>query len=538
MQMIERRVLDAIDVEGMLAYLRRLIAIPSLSGQETAAQESVAAQMERCGLEIDVWELDFERLRQHPAFSTEVEREHGMGVVGLMGEEAGGRSLILNGHTDVVPVGDESKWHYPPWQGTIADERIYGRGAVDMKGGLCCALFAAKALRDAGVCLKGKLMIESVIGEEDGGVGTLAAVLRGYHADGAVVVEPTELIVAPAHAGALNFRVTVPGRSAHGALREEGVSAIEKFIPVYQALMALERERNQQVQDPLFARYKLPYALCVGTMQAGDWASTVAESLTFEGRYGVAVGEDIEATRRLLEETVAQAAQSDPWLREHPPLVEWWGGQFEPASIPPDHPIVGAVCGAYDAVTGTAARVEGVPYGADMRLLVNEGRTPTVLFGPGDVRNAHRPDEYAPVAELVTAVRTLALTALRFCGYEKQERENENWRLGCTRSFHRAREDSSTHRRGAGGGAIAETSGRAGWPDHPRRRVHHHRQSGLGMGASGPHPRFCAIGAPTLGHLRRHDLDGQGGSRQRAGPAPTAADGRDRPPQCLRPPGR
>jgi acetylornithine deacetylase len=415
---IEQRVLDMIDVEGLLEYLCELVAVPSLSGQETAAQEHVAAQMEQCGLSVDVWELDFEQLRQHPAFSIEVERERGLGVVGVMGEDAGGRSLILNGHVDVVPAGDEAHWHYPPWQGTIADERVYGRGAVDMKGGLCCAIFAAKALRDAEVRLKGRLMIESVIGEEDGGVGTLAAVLRGYQADGAIVVEPTELAVAPAQAGALNFRVTVPGLSAHGSIREEGVSAIEKFIPIYQALMALERERNQQVQDPLFARYALPYATCIGTVRAGNWASTVAESLTFEGRYGVAVGEDIAAARRLLEETVDRAAQADPWLRDHPPSVEWWGGQFEPASIAVDHPIVGTVCGAYGDVTGTAARVEGMTYGADMRLLVNEGDTPTVLFGPGDVRNAHRPDEYVPVAELVTAVRTLALTTLRFCGCE------------------------------------------------------------------------------------------------------------------------
>ncbi|MCP4513968.1 MAG: M20/M25/M40 family metallo-hydrolase, partial [Delftia sp.] len=191
MQTIEQRVLDAIDVEGMLAYLCELVAIPSLGGQETAAQEHVAAQMKRCGLAVDVWELDLGQLSQHPAFSTEIEREHGLGVVGVMGKDVGGRSLILNGHVDVVPVGDEADWRYPPWQGTIADGRVYGRGALDMKGGLCCALFAAQALRDAGVRLAGKLIIQSVIGEEDGGVGALAAVLRGYTADGAIVVEPT-----------------------------------------------------------------------------------------------------------------------------------------------------------------------------------------------------------------------------------------------------------------------------------------------------------------------------------------------------------
>jgi acetylornithine deacetylase len=288
-----------------------------------------------------------------------------------------------------------------------------------MKGGLSCAIFAAKAIRDAGVRLKGKLMIESVIGEEDGGVGTLAAVVRGYKADGAVVVEPTELIVAPAQAGALNFRVTVPGLSAHGCIREEGVSAIEKFIPIYQAIMALEHQRNQQIQDPLFADYDLPYAICIGTLQAGDWASSVADWLNFEGRYGVAVGENIVAARRLLEETVAQAAQSDPWLRENPPRLEWWGGQFEPAGISANHPLVNTVSNAFSSIANGTARVLGMTYGADMRLLVNEGQTPTVLFGPGDVRNAHKPDEYVPIDDLVTTVKTLALTALRFCGYEE-----------------------------------------------------------------------------------------------------------------------
>jgi acetylornithine deacetylase len=418
MNEVERWVLEAIDLDGMLKYLDELVAIPSLSGQETPAQEHVAAQMEQCGLALDVWELDFAQLHRHPAFSIEVEREHSLGVVGVMGEDSGGRSLIFNGHVDVVPIGAEANWHYPPWQGTIANGNVYGRGALDMKGGLCCALFAAKALHDAGVRLKGKLIIESVIGEEDGGVGTLAAVMRGYQADGAIIMEPTELIVAPAQAGALNFRVTVPGYAAHGCMREEGVSAIEKFIPIYQALMGLEQERNRQIQDPRFAMYRLPYAICVGQVQGGNWASTVAESLKFEGRYGIAVGENTAEARRLLEGAVAQAAQSDPWLQDHPPLVEWWGGQFEPAGITVDHPVVQTVTSAYEDATGATARLAGMTYGADMRLLVNYGQTPTVLFGPGDVRKAHQPDEFVPIAELEIAIQTLALTALRFCGYD------------------------------------------------------------------------------------------------------------------------
>ena len=146
--------------------------------------------------------------------------------------------------------------------------RVYGRGSVDMKGGLACALFAVKAIRDAGIALRGSVLVESVIGEEDGGIGTLAACLRGYRADGAVVVEPTELKVAPAQAGALTFRITVPGLSAHACVREEGVSAVEKFLPVHAALLALERERNHAVRDPLFRRYRLPFALSLGRLEA------------------------------------------------------------------------------------------------------------------------------------------------------------------------------------------------------------------------------------------------------------------------------
>ena len=118
MNEVEARVLEAIDMDGMMDYLCDLIAVRSLVGDETAGQEHVVAQMERNGLEVDVWELNFDELSQHPAFSIEEERERGLGVVGSMGEDAGGRSLIFNGHVDVVPAGDEDLWRYPPWQGT------------------------------------------------------------------------------------------------------------------------------------------------------------------------------------------------------------------------------------------------------------------------------------------------------------------------------------------------------------------------------------------------------------------------------------
>ncbi len=417
MPTVEERVLAAININDLLVFLNQMVSFPSLGGDESPIQRFLAGYMQSLGMEVDVWELDFAALSQHPAYSIEIDRAEGLGVVGTMGNGEG-KSLIYNGHIDVVPAGDLNNWHYPPFQATVADGKVYGRGALDMKGGLACAIFAAKAIHDAGVTLKGKLMIESVIGEEDGGVGALAAVVRGYKADAAVIMEPTELMIAPAHAGALNFRITIPGLAAHGAVRIEGVDPIAKFIPIYQALMNYETERNQHVDNPLFS-YPVPYPICVGTLQAGNWASTVAESLTFEGRYGIAIGEDIPASRQRFEAVVANVAQADEWLREHPPTVEWWGGQFEPAQIPTDHPIVTTVGAAFADITSSAPTYQGMPYGADMRLLVNDGDTPTLMFGPGNVRKAHQPDEFVPVEDLAVVVRTLALTALRFCGYEE-----------------------------------------------------------------------------------------------------------------------
>jgi len=415
----ERRVLDLIDTDAMLEYLRKLVSIPSHGGEETAAQRCVAAKLGELGFEVDTWELDFESLRGHPGFSMPIQREEGLGVVGTLKGGKGGRSLIFNGHIDTVAPGEEENWNYPPLEGTVVDGRVYGRGVADMKGGLCCAIYAAKAIMDSGVRLKGDLSVQSVIGEEDGGVGALATVLRGHTADAGVVMEPTEVKVAPAHSGALAFTVEVPGRSAHACVREEGVSAIEKFIPLFNALRELETERNRGIDDPLYARYGIPYPINIGTVHGGNWPGSVPESLVFQGRIGVVVGERVEDARRSVENAIAGAAEADPWLSENPPRLEWSGYQFDPASVESDHPIVEAVREAYATATGEEALLEGMTYASDMRHLVNTGGVPTVLFGPGDVRQAHAPDEYVEIGELVTAARVLALTALRFCGCEE-----------------------------------------------------------------------------------------------------------------------
>lgn len=422
---LERRVLEAIDTDALVESLRSLIAIDSSGGRESPAQEWVAEAMTAAGMEVDRWALDLEAIRRDPSCSEELARDRAIGVVGRSGagsfEAPGsGRTLVLNGHVDVVPAGDLKLWSVPPFEATVRDARVYGRGAADMKGGLLCGLFAIRAVREAGARLAGSVLLQSVVGEEDGGIGTLAAVRRGHTGDGAIVLEPTRLTVAPAQAGAFNFRITVPGRAAHGALRAEGVDPIDRFIPIYRAIQALETRRNARLRHPLFRDHPLPYAVCVGTIRGGEWASTVAQSVSFEGRLGVAPDEDAGAARRELERVVEESVRSedargDTWRRDHPPVLEWWGGQFAAAATDPGHRIVGTVAAAHRDVVGEGPRVQGMPYGADMRLLAHEGGTPTLLYGPGDVRRAHAPDEYVEIAELEAATRVLALTIVRFC---------------------------------------------------------------------------------------------------------------------------
>jgi acetylornithine deacetylase len=418
----EQAATAALDKAGLTAFLRELVAIPSLDGEETAAQRRVADWMRAQGFTTDAWEIDLAEVAGHPDFSCEVERAEALGVVGRVGPEvkrASGRDLFLDGHIDVVPAGEPASWTVDPWRGALRDGRVYGRGACDMKGGLCAALFAAKALHDVQVALAGRVLVASVVGEEDGGLGTLATLLRGHTADAAIVTEPTRLRIVTTGAGSLMFRLTVRGRSAHASVRTEGVSAIEKFVPLFTAVRDLEARRNAAGGGELYAEHRLPWPIEMGTLRAGEWASSVPELLVCEGRYGVAPGEDEADARRALEEAVATAADGDPWLREHPPAVEWWGGRFMPAVTDPGDPLVTTLAGAASAVLGETPSLEGVTYGSDMRLFVNVGRMPCVLFGPGDVRDCHGPDESVSVDEVVRAAQALIVAAMRYCGVEE-----------------------------------------------------------------------------------------------------------------------
>jgi acetylornithine deacetylase len=407
----------------IVAALQELVRSLSQTGREGLAQAAVARLMRAHGLEVDVWEPDASALEPHAESVTLGDGFTGRpNVVGVCRGEGHGRSLILNGHIDTVEVGDPSAWSYAPLGGDVVDGRLYGRGACDMKGGIVANVFALRALRQAGFTPAGDVIVQSTISEEDGGAGALAAVLRGYLADGALISEPTNLAIVTAQGGALTFRLEVQGLSAHACVRDEGVSAVEKFSLLHQGLLAFETRRNAEITHPQYTRMRIKAPINIGIVRGGSWASSVPESLVAEGRAGLVPGEELETFKTELAAEIGRLADADPWLRVHPPHVTWLDGQFAPAGVPVDSPLVEALSQAWEVTSSSPARIEAVTYGADMRHFVNTGGVPCVMFGAGDVRLAHAPDESIPLEDLLTAITTTAVLIANWCGVIRAER--------------------------------------------------------------------------------------------------------------------
>ena len=417
--LIASRISDAVDALAaeQVAFLRALVRIPSQTGEEGAAQEFVLARMRADGFETDCWEPDLAQLAPHRDHFTAVpDYRDRPNVVGTRRGAGGGRSLLLNAHIDTVEPGDRTHWTTDPFGGEVRDGRLYGRGACDMKGGFATHLFALAALLASDLTLRGDVVLASTISEEDGGAGALAAVLRGYRADGAIITEPTRLAVVPAQGGSLMFRLRLSGRSAHACVRDEGVSAIELFARLHAGLLAFEARRNGSLDHPLYAPIANKVPINLGTVRAGSWPSSVPEWLEAEGRAGLVPGEDLDQFRAEFREEVERLAAKEPWLRDHPPVVEWFGGQFAPAEVPADAPLVQLLTASHAVLTGHPPALEAVTYGADMRHFINVGATPCVMYGAGDVRVAHHADEHVPLADLVTATKTVALAIASWCG--------------------------------------------------------------------------------------------------------------------------
>lgn len=402
--------LDYVDAGAIARDVSRIVRVPSITGSERAAAAEVVAIAHALGLAAELVEFDLAATRAAPGYpGEEAPRSELVGaIVTLPGADPTAPRLALNGHVDVVHPGGEA-WQRDPWSGDIDGGLVHGRGTADMKGGVVAALHALGALRAAGAKLPGDLVLQAVASEEDGGLGTFAALQRDGDFAAALIPEPTNLRIVCAHGGALTFTGTVRGRTAHAALRLEGVSAIDRYMPIHAALHEHERAINARPCHPLLADLPLPYPLLVGQLRAGRWSSQVPEELTFEGRLGVPVGQSLEEARVQLERVVATATDG-----QGPPVqIVWSGGQFASGETALDDPWVQLVQAQAAAQLGAPPPLIGVPYGTDMRLFCARG-IPCVLFGPGGIERAHAADEHVAIDDLQALARIIVRCALAF----------------------------------------------------------------------------------------------------------------------------
>jgi acetylornithine deacetylase len=388
--------------------------------QEEACQDHVAGLLADLGMGVDRWGVLPGRYD----------------VVGTLPGQGTGRSLILNGHVDVVPAGDRAEWPHDPWGGELIGDRIWGRGSADMKGGLACAINALHTLRDLGIQLAGDVVLQSVVDEETGGPGTRACLERGYRADGAIFMEPTSLSILPVEGGLEWIRLVVRGVSGHSAVRYKSVhaggrgtavSAIEKMAKLLAAVQDLERHRGNMLVHPL-----LPAGLTTinpGAIMGGSGGgengvpktvnaySNMADYCSLGLSLKYLPQERIEDVKQEFEQYIADVARTDPWLRDHPPEVEWGvlGVSFPPAEIPIDHPLVQAMANVHQQVTGEPPVIRGMEAVTDMAWTAQAG-IPSLIYGPGEAGVAHGSGEFITLDQMLIATESIALMLVQWCG--------------------------------------------------------------------------------------------------------------------------
>jgi len=418
-----QKILDKVDAsrEEAIALLRDMVKIPSVTGDEAAIQKFMADYMRGIGLEVDMWETDWEELKKHPGYRP-VDRgyEGRPNIVATLKGTGGGRSLLLNGHTDVIPVGNGEGWSDDPWSAKIENGRIYGRGSCDMKSGVASHVLAVKFLKELGLTPKGDVMINVVIDEEVSGHGTLDTVARGYRADAGISGETSDLAVQPACIGRIWFEIEIQGKPAGIQQRYLGVSAIELGYKIVKAVQELEDHRVATVRHPLYPSAIDSLPCIIGSFQAGNYPSAFPASALLKGSIGTVPGEDHEGVKQSLVKKIAEVAAQDEWMKDHPPIVRFVGYDAEASEIPRGHPIVETVSRAYTEITGKPPVISGRQGAADTRFLNSYGDTPTVIFGPGSTAVMHANDEYVSIEDYLTAIKVMALSIYDWCNGEAQ----------------------------------------------------------------------------------------------------------------------
>ncbi|HVJ31933.1 MAG TPA: ArgE/DapE family deacylase [Terriglobia bacterium] len=415
-----QRIVAAVDAgfERQCALTEEAIRFPSLRGQEAPAQDFMAEQYRRRGFDVDQWRIDLDDIRHLPGFSpVTVSYDNAYNVVGAhRPRSVAGRSLILNGHIDVVPVGPLELWTRPPFETWRDGDWLFGRGGGDMKAGLICSLAAFDALARLDLQPAAPVYFQSVTEEECTGNGALSCLQRGYRADAAIIPEPSNDCLVAGQLGVMWFQVKLRGRPAHVGWAGSGANAIEASFPIIAALHELEAKWNAQPHAH-WSDHPHPINFVVSKIEGGDWTSSVPAWCTFDMRISFYPGMELDQVRRDVEATIRQAAQGHNFLANNPPEVVYHGFQAEPYIVTGGEAAQACLRQSHRLVTGHDPRDVSLTATTDARFFGLYAGIPALVYGPV-AHDIHGFDERVSLHSMRNVTRTIALFMAQWCGLQ------------------------------------------------------------------------------------------------------------------------
>src|ERR1700751_1630809 len=418
-----QRILDAVDAgfDAQLATTKDFVAIPSTRGAEGPCQDMIGDLLRERGYEVDDWHIDLDDLRELRGFGPiEHDFSKARTVVGTYRPSSNaGKSLILQGHCDVVPAGPLEMWETPPFAPVVKDGRMYGRGACDMKSGTIGALYALDAIEAAGLKPTARIHFQSVIEEESTGVGALSTLQRGYRADCCFIPEPTGEKMVRSQVGVIWFRLKVRGFPVHVFEDGSGSNAIMAAYHLIHALEKLEARWNERAKaDRHFKTLTHPINFNPGIIKGGDWASSVPAWCDVDCRIAILPGWSVAESQAEIVRCVTAASRKHRFLANNPPEVEWSGFLSEGYELKDSDEAEAAFARAYDAVYG--GTVEDLVFTAltDTRFYGLNYGIPSLCFGASGAA-MHGFNEYVDLDSLRKSTKTMALFIAQWCGVEK-----------------------------------------------------------------------------------------------------------------------
>jgi acetylornithine deacetylase len=415
----EQAILQMVDglQQEILDFACRLAAEPSTLGQEASALQIMESELRQLGLDPQRVPIDPDALLEHPGFAPVTWGYEGRyNVVGKRPAVGrGGRSLLLNGHLDVVDPGCRDLWERDPFNPEIKDGWLYGRGAGDMKSGIAAMTYAVHAVQRAGFGLRAPVTVEGVIEEECSGNGALACIRAGHDADTVLIPEPFGPTIVTHQVGVLWFKVTVRGAARHVLSASAGVNAIETCFPIIACLRELEAELNNGPRPDAYVGMDHPLNLNVGVFKGGNWPSSVPDEAEFHGRLSYFPGVGFEEMRGKIMLAITRATEKDPWLSQNPPKLEFYGFRSDGFAHDCSLPVMAALNDCHRTLTNTDAEEYIATCTTDLRAFHFFGRSHGTCYGPV-AENIHGANERVSIASIMQTARTYALFMARWCG--------------------------------------------------------------------------------------------------------------------------